>query len=155
MFSNFFPENRAVCEIMWKNMVEPEEVTDANITRHMRFACWITKTTHTHSHWEYVILIALPQQYWFPQRASVLRSFTYIYLHLLTFACPVKNIRIYCLQRGLLLFFVILTLGVAELALMFRSPQKCNPSPGVQSSGSSARLYLLQVFLIYRHLQLL
>jgi hypothetical protein len=24
IFSNFFPENRAVCEIMWKNVVEPE-----------------------------------------------------------------------------------------------------------------------------------
>ena len=24
MFNNFFPENRAVCEILSKNMVEPE-----------------------------------------------------------------------------------------------------------------------------------
>jgi len=24
VFSNFFPENRAVYEIMWKNMVEPD-----------------------------------------------------------------------------------------------------------------------------------
>jgi hypothetical protein len=24
MFNSFFPENRAVCEIMWKNMIEPD-----------------------------------------------------------------------------------------------------------------------------------
>jgi hypothetical protein len=24
VFSNFFPENRAVCEIMWENMAQPE-----------------------------------------------------------------------------------------------------------------------------------
>jgi hypothetical protein len=24
MFSSFFPENRAVCEIMWENFVEPD-----------------------------------------------------------------------------------------------------------------------------------
>jgi hypothetical protein len=24
VFNNFFPENRAVCERMWKNMVEPD-----------------------------------------------------------------------------------------------------------------------------------
>jgi hypothetical protein len=24
MFNNFFPENRAVYEIMWKNMVQPD-----------------------------------------------------------------------------------------------------------------------------------
>ena len=57
-FSNiFFPESRAFCEIMWKNVVQPDR---PRITiRHMRFASWITKATDTHS--EYVILIALPR----------------------------------------------------------------------------------------------
>jgi hypothetical protein len=32
------------------------EATDDNIIRRMRFACWITKATDTHS--EYVVLIA-------------------------------------------------------------------------------------------------
>jgi hypothetical protein len=41
----------------------------------MRFACWITKATDTHS--EYVILIAFPVQQWLRERASVLR-YTYI-----------------------------------------------------------------------------
>jgi hypothetical protein len=34
------------------------QTTDDNITRRMRFACWITNATDTHS--AYVILIALP-----------------------------------------------------------------------------------------------
>ena len=37
----------------------------------MRITCWITEATHTHS--EYVILIAIPQQQWMHERASVLR----------------------------------------------------------------------------------
>ena len=53
----FFSENRAVYEIMWKNMVErgrPQMTT----TRRIRFACRIITTTNTHS--EYVILIDFP-----------------------------------------------------------------------------------------------
>jgi hypothetical protein len=46
-----------------------------NIMRCMRFACWITKATDTHS--EFVILIAVPRQKWFRERASMLR-YTYI-----------------------------------------------------------------------------
>ena len=41
----------------------------------MRFACCITKATDTHS--EYVILIALPWQYWLREHATVLR----LYVH--------------------------------------------------------------------------
>jgi hypothetical protein len=40
----------------------------------MRFACWITKATDTHS--EYVLFIAFPRQQWLRERASVLR-YTY------------------------------------------------------------------------------
>jgi len=36
----------------------------------MHIACWIPKTTDTHS--EYVIFIAFPRQQWLPGRASVL-----------------------------------------------------------------------------------
>jgi hypothetical protein len=43
MFSNFFSENRAVCEIMWKNTVEPYMATDYNIMRRMRLACRVTR----------------------------------------------------------------------------------------------------------------
>jgi hypothetical protein len=38
----------------------------------MRFECWITKATNTHS--EYVLLIAFPLQQRFRERASMLRS---------------------------------------------------------------------------------
>jgi hypothetical protein len=43
-------------EIMWENMVEPDrpQVT----IRRMRFACWTTKATHTHTHTEHLINIA-------------------------------------------------------------------------------------------------
>jgi hypothetical protein len=48
VFSNFFfffSENPAVCETMWKNMVEPER---SQLTvRRMCVSCWITKATHT------------------------------------------------------------------------------------------------------------
>jgi hypothetical protein len=54
--------------------------TDDTIIQRMRFACWITKVTVTHS--EYVALIAFPRQQWLCERASVLR-YTYI-------ACLVK-----------------------------------------------------------------
>jgi hypothetical protein len=37
MFNNFFSENRAVYEMMWKNMVEPDRLQTT--TRRMRFAC--------------------------------------------------------------------------------------------------------------------
>jgi len=54
-----------------------------NILGHMRFACWVTKATDTHS--EYVTLIAFPRQKWLHKRASVL-CYVYtvclvIYLH--------------------------------------------------------------------------
>jgi hypothetical protein len=65
----FFPENRAVCEIMWKNNVEPGR--PQMTIRRMRIACWITKATNTHS--EYVILIDFPLQQCFHERASMLR----------------------------------------------------------------------------------
>ena len=47
MFSNFFPENRAVYEIMSKNMVESERL---QIAIWRRVACWISKATHAEAH---------------------------------------------------------------------------------------------------------
>jgi hypothetical protein len=73
MFSIFFFENCAICETMWKNIVESDRPQVA-IWR-MRVAGWITNATDTHS--EYVILIAFPQQHWLQKRTLKLRS-TYI-----------------------------------------------------------------------------
>jgi hypothetical protein len=91
LFSNFFPENRAVYEIMWKNVVEPER---PQTTMWRRVACWISKakrshahararaSTHTQTHTlslshtqthKYIIIIAFPLQQLFRERASMLR----------------------------------------------------------------------------------
>jgi hypothetical protein len=64
-----FHENRAVYEIMWKNLVQPIQVADNEILR-MFFACWITKAIDTHS--EYVILIACLLQKWLSECTSIL-----------------------------------------------------------------------------------
>jgi hypothetical protein len=54
---NFFYENRAVNEIMWENIAEPER--PQMIIRRMRTACRIPKVPNTHS--EYAILITIPR----------------------------------------------------------------------------------------------
>ena len=54
----FFFENRAVYEIMWKNIVEWSR-PQMTIWR-MSIAYWITKATNTNS--EYVILIAVARR---------------------------------------------------------------------------------------------
>jgi hypothetical protein len=53
MFNNFFPWNRAVYEIMLRNVVQSGRPK-------MCIAFWVPKATGTHS--EYVILIAFPRQ---------------------------------------------------------------------------------------------
>jgi hypothetical protein len=65
--------NRAICEIMWKNIVEPDKPQLTN--SRMRFACWIPMATGTHS--EYLIFIAFLLQQWLHNGASML-SYTYI-----------------------------------------------------------------------------
>jgi len=66
----FFFENRAVYEVMWENIVEPD--MPQMTIRRMRIACWIPKATDTHS--EYVIPVAFPLQQWLHERASLLCS---------------------------------------------------------------------------------
>ena len=55
MFTTFFSENRAV---LWDDVEKYgriKQATDDDIIWRMRFACWIIKTTDTHS--EYVVLL--------------------------------------------------------------------------------------------------
>ena len=73
MFRDFFSENRAVYEIMWKSIVERGR--SLMTTRRMLIACWVPKATLTHL--EYVLIIAFPLQHWLHERVSVLR-YTYI-----------------------------------------------------------------------------
>ena len=69
MFSNFFsPENRAIYNVMRKNMEGPDR-SELTI-RPIRFTYWVTKATDTHS--EYVILIPFPQQRWLQEWALLL-----------------------------------------------------------------------------------
>jgi hypothetical protein len=65
----FFFQKRAVCVLMWKNILQRGR-PQMTIWR-MRIACWMTKATNTHSH--YVIHIGFPVQQWLHQRASILR----------------------------------------------------------------------------------
>jgi hypothetical protein len=68
----FFPENRAICEIMWKNIVQPDR---PQITIWlMIIACWIPKGKNTHL--EYAVLIPFPLQKLLHERASVFVIFT-------------------------------------------------------------------------------
>jgi hypothetical protein len=61
VFRNFFFfENRAVYEIMWKNISEPDG--PQTTTWCMRVSRWVPKATNTHS--EYVTRIAFPLQRW-------------------------------------------------------------------------------------------
>ena len=55
---------------MWENIVEPGRPNFK--IRRMRIACWIPKTTNTHS--EYVIILPFPLQEWLYERASILRA---------------------------------------------------------------------------------
>ena len=69
-FNNFFPpENPAVYEIMWKNIVEPGRPRMKVWL--MRIACWIPEATNTHS--EYVMSTAFPLRQWLHDRESMLR----------------------------------------------------------------------------------
>jgi hypothetical protein len=71
--TTFFFENVAICEIMWKNIVDPD--TPQLTLWRMRISCWVPKAINTQS--EKVILIALPLQKWLYERVSMLR-YSYI-----------------------------------------------------------------------------
>jgi len=70
-FNNIsFRKTRHLRDIVEKHCTAGQ-ATDHNIIRRMRFACWITEATDTHS--EYLVLTALPQQSWFRQSSLMLR----------------------------------------------------------------------------------
>jgi hypothetical protein len=66
----FFPENRAVFEIMEK-CGRARQATDGYIIWCIRRAHWLNKATDTHS--EYAIITAFPRQQWLRERTSMLR----------------------------------------------------------------------------------
>ena len=84
MFHNiFFPENRAVYEIMCTNGIEQDRPW-TTVWR-MRIACWVTKATKTHS--EYVTLIPFLLQQWLRERASMIRYTVIFYWTVVTQQC--------------------------------------------------------------------
>ena len=81
----FSHENRAVYEIMWKNIVHPDR-PQMKIWR-TNIACWIPKATNTHS--QYVTLTAYPPQQWLHEHVLMLRFKEHcLYCH--TVECPIQ-----------------------------------------------------------------
>jgi hypothetical protein len=72
MFKNFCNEDRAVCEIMWKNMVLARQAAYDSIKRRMRFACRDNYGKNTDTHSQYIILLALLLQQLLRDPASLL-----------------------------------------------------------------------------------
>jgi hypothetical protein len=68
MLNDIFYENHAICEIMWKNSVQPN--MPQMIMWRTLFACWIMKAAETQL--EYVILVAFSWQQWLVECASTL-----------------------------------------------------------------------------------
>ena len=85
-----------------ENFCTAGQTTDDKIQR-MHIACCIIKVTNTHTHTEYVILIAFPLQRWLHERASVL-SYTYI-------ACLVARKVVNIIIHGLLQLHSITSLS--------------------------------------------
>ena len=82
-----FTENRAIYEIMWKNIVEPN--------RHhmtigcMKIACQIPKGTDTLP--EYLIFIAIPVEQWLHEYASM-SHYIYIYIYIYIYVARLVRI---------------------------------------------------------------
>jgi len=112
----FFFENRAVYEIIWKNIVQ--QGTPQMIIWHMRVACWIPKATNIHS--QYAILTAFALQQWLHERASML-LYTYIACIAIT-----ETGCVYCAVRTALLNVIkvnIILLRVNRVSVVCKS---CN-----------------------------
>ena len=73
IFTNFFYGSHEVCQVMWKNIVQPERPQMTKLC--VRIARWVPKATNTHS--QYVILIVSLLQPWLHERASMLRPYVH------------------------------------------------------------------------------
>ena len=70
MFNKVSFENRAVYEIMWRNIVQLD--TPQMTLRFIRLACWVPKATNTYS--KYAITIAFKRQKWLHESDPMLRN---------------------------------------------------------------------------------
>ena len=86
IFSDWLSENRAIYEIMLKNIVEPET---PKTTWRIRVLCWIRKAIRAHTHAQkYLILIAFRRQQWFGERTSLL---LYTYIASFAYLCVLQS----------------------------------------------------------------
>jgi hypothetical protein len=96
-FYNQYLFLRKSCRL-WNNVEKyctAGQVTDDNIIRRMRVACWITKATNTHS--DCLIVIAFPRQQRLRERASIL---CYMYIACLVLLLNSWNIELrLCVKR--------------------------------------------------------
>ena len=100
---------------LWENVEKyggDGQDIDDSITRRMRFACWVTKDTDTHS--EYEILIAFPRQQWLRERASMLRC-----THIAYLLFPVSSVLIYVFFPISLFLFRLILLTFRHRPSMF------------------------------------
>jgi len=105
----FFFENRAIYEIMWKNIVEPDRL---QMTIWLtRIACWIPMATNTLS--QYVILIAFLLQQW-------LLAITSMFI-----ICTLPVLFLSVCDNYLSYQFVLLLINVFLLSYLHRPPPKC------------------------------
>jgi hypothetical protein len=91
MFNNIFLENRSLCDIMRKNVVERSRSQMA--TWRMRIACWIHRTRNTHT--GCVVLTAFLLQQWLYERASML-CYTYIVCRIVCYCDGFDECRCQC-----------------------------------------------------------
>ena len=127
VFNKFFFFIRVVCGITWKNIVEPGR--PQMTVWHLRNACWMSKTTSTHS--EYVILIAVPLQQLLHERTSMLR-YTYVHCLPCVFCQCLYTFSIFCMLAPFIILFRVQVFN-------WPSPQHLPhpPSHAPHRSGSS------------------
>jgi hypothetical protein len=89
MFSNlFFPENRARSEINWTTYGRARQATYDNTIQRMRYECWLSKATDTHSEYD---------TYWFSKTAEVTRTSLNITLYVRRLSCLYLHISRRCI----------------------------------------------------------
>jgi hypothetical protein len=98
----------------------------------MRFACWVTKATDTHS--DYVILITFPRQQWLRERALILCYSTYISCLVVSALCTVS-------ARNLLSVKLRSTINHAYVCvqeLLLLTNRRLGPDIGHEGAGGGA-----------------
>jgi hypothetical protein len=98
----FFFENRAIYEIIWKNIVDRGR-PQMTVWR-VLIAGWIPKATNTYTHLNCVLLIAFPLLKWLHERASMLR---YMYI-----ACLVYDQEGVCFLRSMNCVFNVTQINI-------------------------------------------